>query len=329
MTHRALRRSRRVVRLSIATVALMLSTGLAACSPSGGQQTTVGQTATGTSSRSPSESPSAEVPELMPDYIGIKLEEAQRQLSQYNAQVASVKEISPAAPGTVIAQEPSAGQPFSQMVTLTFATEAPVVPDVAGMTFGEASKELRDAGFRVRESPSLNEKELDGLVLAQDPPEGTKNVGEVVLTVSRRPLVSYLSDMDPVDSQDSGLSTGTAKTDGEPYTHSVVMDVYQSGTVDYDLSRDYRKLLGTVGLEDGSAGDARYKVEIYGDRRNLFTVDVGLGEPREIDLDITDVLRLQLLVTRVNGDGDVVFADVRVLGLESEVQDNPSADASN
>lgn len=271
---------------------------------------------------SPSAPPTQSAPSTMPDFVGEDFEEARRELVGYNAQVTRKDEIAAEPEGTVIAQEPQGGEDFAQRVQLTVAISPPEVPDVAGLSVGEATQRLRRAGFEVVEVPVFDERQPDGAILGQEPPAGARNAGEVRLTVSRRPVVTYLSDLQPVAQQANEYTTGTASTNGEPYTHAVTIGASryaQTASAEYDLSRDYRRLVGLIGLGDRAVSGTAYKVEIYGDGRQLFSEDVVLGQTKPVDLDISDVLRLEVTATRVSGQGSVVLADVRAQGLESEV----------
>lgn len=92
----------------------------------------------------------------------------------------------------------------------------------------------------------------------------------------------------------------------------------------FDVGRDYRKVRGTVGMSDNSPSDARVKFEVLGDGRSLLAQELGLGEAVPVDLDITGVLRLELVATETQpsstyDDATAVFGDFQVLGTPAEV----------
>lgn len=268
-------------------------------------------------------SSSVAVPKVMPDFTGITLSAAQAALAQHNVQIKTVNKIDPQPAGTVIEQDPVAGAPFAQVVTLTVATAPASVPDVIGETFAEAEQELIELGFEVTENPIFDQKLTDGLVQGQNPPAGTGNAAEVTLDVVRRPVVTYLADMEPVDRDDyQSYDTGTAKSNGKSYSHAVTISPYASGSpgsVEYDFSRQYRQLKGDLGLGDKSDSAATGKVEIYGDGRQLLAQDVPFGTTTPVDIDVTNVLRLKIIFSTVDGRGSIVFGDFAAQGLQSEV----------
>lgn len=325
-------RARRLTVLLIGPV-LVLTTACGGGESADAPGTDVGGTSQQGAAEPETSVVAAPAPSLMPDYVGRDFTEAKSELSEFNVRVTRQDQIAAEPVGTVIEQSPDAGQDFSQDVALTVAIAPPEVPDVTGASFGDASQQLRRAGFSVVEEPVFDERERDGLVLSQTPAAGTTNAGEVRLRISRRPIVMYLADLEPVEENAGEYAVGTGSTNGEPYTHSVTVGAYggfgsKTATVAYDLSRDYRRLVGQVGLEDRSVSGTRYKVEIYGDGRNLFTEQVALGEAKPVDLDVTEVLRLTVSATLVEGDGSVVLADLRALGLETEVDATPSPSPS-
>ena len=322
-----------IVRCTALLIALLLTSGC------GGGNDPADQAANGTGGGEAAPSSPAptqqELPEEMMDLIGRDFTDAHAELVGYNVQVTRRDKISAEKVGTVIAQSPQPGDEFAQRVELTVAIQPPDVPDVTGVSFGEASRRLEETGFEVVEVPVFDESEQDGLVVSQDPPAGATNAGEVRLTVSRRPVVKYIADMEAVSQSTGGLfEAGTASTNGEPYTHALTIGIPQyssteTASSEYDLSRDYRRLVGDVGLDDRAVCGTRYKVEVYGDERQLFSADLALGEVAPIDVDVTDVLRLELAVTKIAKNGSVVFADVRVQGLEEEVGANAASTPSS
>ncbi|WP_171814371.1 PASTA domain-containing protein [Arthrobacter dokdonensis] len=266
----------------------------------------------------------------MPDLIGINYDSAIAQLVPYNAQITKITKISPQPPGTVIAQEPAAGNPFQTGIILTVSTSAPIVPDVVNSTFQDADQRLKGLGFQVVEVPILDGQRVDGLVLKQDPPAGTANAGRVTLQVVRHPVVTYLSDMNYVSSSVYSWQPGTGKSNGVSYAHGILVTLGGGNNLltDFDLSRNYRVLNGTLGLSDNAPTDAAVMVEIVADGRILKHVTLTFGKPISINEDVAGVLRLGITMTATAKEADVVLGDFQLLGLPSEVNPAPSAGSS-
>jgi len=265
---------------------------------------------------------SAELPTFMPDFVGGTVDQAEAVLKPLNVRIKTQNRISTEAAGTVIEQNPVAGADFAQSVTLTVSIAPPTVPDVTQQTFGTAQQTLTKLGFTVKENPVFDEKLADGLVTEQSPPAGATNASEITLSVVRRPVATYLSDMTPVASEQvSGPHSGVQKSNGKSYSHGIALTPYSNaiGSVEYDFSRQYRQLTGEVGLDDKANSSAVGKVEIYGDGRLLKEQDVPFGTTSAMDVDVTDVLRLRISISVVNGDAAVILGDVRAQGLQSEV----------
>jgi serine/threonine-protein kinase len=208
-------------------------------------------------------------------------------------------------------------------VTLTVSTAPATVPDVTGKTFSAADEQLTKLGFTVKENPIFDQQKADGLVTGQNPPPDTSNAAEVTLDVVRRPVVTYLAGMEPVNkSRLYAFSQGTGKANGQTYSHALLVTPYgggDPGSIEYDFSRQYRKLSGKLGMGDKSDSAAVGKVEIYGDGRQLFAQDIQFGTTVDVDLDVTDVLRIKISVSVVDGSGSIIFGDFAAQGLQSEV----------
>jgi beta-lactam-binding protein with PASTA domain len=94
--------------------------------------------------------------------------------------------------GDVIRQEPVPGPaPCGSSVDLVISTGQPDVPDVVGMTRGEAEKAITDAGLLLGDvTLAFDDSVPAGSVISQDPGPGTVLCGSVVdLVVSDGPCV--------------------------------------------------------------------------------------------------------------------------------------------
>jgi hypothetical protein len=190
--------------------------------------------------------------------------------------------------------------------TSTTTTLPKSLPDVTNMTIADATNKLESIGITVKTLTSLDETKTDGTVIKQDPAAGKPYTGIVTLTVSKQPVITYLSDLTEVASSSCGENdwrAGTAKMDAKSYLNSVSTTVYADSDcyIEYDLSKSFSKLKTTVGLTDDADADASVTFQVLGDGRVLAQGSVALGSPKPIDVDVTGVLRLRLHI--VGGGG--------------------------
>lgn len=308
--------------LMIAMVWALASCG-ASESPTGSVEPTTVEAEPSTAAVDPTPTESMpRAPGEMPNFVGQQYDDAYAELAQYNVRVDPVPRISSEPAGTVIEQSPGGGAPFDQDVTLVFSTEPPPVPDVSGRTVSDAESELVDLGFEVNEDPVIDEESVDGLVIGQDPPAGTRNRAAVTLAVARRPVSVHLASRDPVETSDVRLVLDEAmRANGELYSHGISIDPRYGGgaTVGFDLSREFRVLVGEVGLSNDSPADAQMNIEVIGDGRQLFSETLTFGSTKELRVDVTQVLRLEVLVSTDASDAVLVLGDWSLQGLPSEV----------
>jgi hypothetical protein len=261
----------------------------------------------------------------MPDFVGQTFDEAEALLRRYNTRITKKVRISPEPAGTIVDQEPVGGAPFTPNVTLFVSVAPPTVPDAVGKSFGDASTDLERLGFSVVEVPRFDETRQDGLVLEQSPPAGSSNAGEVTLTVARTPVVFYVGyDVEAVATSNfNHYETGTSNSNGSSYSHSLRLNTYaeEGASAEFNLGRSYRQLRSFVGIDDDSRdSDAQFRVEIFGDGRLLWGDTIALGETKEIDADVTDVLRLKIFVINLaRAESILVLGDARLNGLPAEV----------
>jgi NPCBM/NEW2 domain len=201
--------------------------------------------------------------------------------------------------------------------TTTTEPELDDPQDAVGLDVDEASSELTSAGFTVDATETIDETAPDGQVLSASEEGGT-----VILTVARRPVTRYLADLPIVEG--NGY-TGLFNLSGTAYAHAIYLDAYCHGDTNsfqYDLGRNYRKIVGPMGLADDSPSDLRVRVEVFLDGALVQTNDIGLGEAVPVDQDVTNVLRLKVQATNLSDhgcDGGVVLGDPQLKGVPSEV----------
>ncbi len=110
----------------------------------------------------------------VPSVVGQQREAARGALTGANLRVKMQQEESDEPQGQVLRTEPAAGQevPEGTVVTVFFSDGPENVPDVVGMTQGEATRALRDAGFEVQVTSTTDTTEEKGTVVQQNPASG-------------------------------------------------------------------------------------------------------------------------------------------------------------
>lgn len=225
-----------------------------------------------------------------------------------------------------------ADAPTSSATTTTSPTQTPtqtqtdagMMLDVVGMTLSEARTELR--GVRVSVIEEFDESARDNEVLAQSVAAGGPRPESVDLTVARQPVTIYLDEMESLRAAGgkTDFSRGTAQVDGESYARSLLPARYSSSSSignGWNLSRGFRELRGTLGRSDDSTDTTtEVQVEVFLDRRVVYSEVVAFGEPLEMKVDVADALRLEIIATSLNGKAtNIVLGDFRILGLPGEV----------
>jgi len=119
----------------------------------------------------------------VPNVVGRNRDDAESALRNAGFKVdASQRENDDADPGSVLSQDPAGGSQATKGSTVKIVVaKAPPqveVPDVTGLTEGEARNSLQDAGLRVRtRTDTVSAEDQDGVVLSQQPNAGN-NAGE-------------------------------------------------------------------------------------------------------------------------------------------------------
>ena len=121
----------------------------------------------------------------VPNVVRLKQREAVVRLKERGLLARTVTRPSSAAPGIVVAQDPSPGADLVRhsVVTLTVsAVQTKAVPNVVGRSAASAVSELRSDGFRVQETGVVSKKP-SGTVLAQTPPSGARIASGSTVTI--------------------------------------------------------------------------------------------------------------------------------------------------
>ena len=240
-------------------------------------------------------------------------------------------------PGTATA---TAGPSDNPSATAGPADATGPAPKLVGRQLADASG-LLPPSVRLDTEDTVDDKATDGTILSQDPAPGAPMNGAMKVTVARQPVLTYLDSLEPV--LNNWNYQQAMALSGKVYPHSVGDDVtacYPSQEVEYNISRGYRKLVFTAGLDDDSRDDSlKLQLEIFADGRRVSNTSLQYGKATPITVDVTGVLRLKFQWQPVGaGSGScerdgVVLGTGRLLGLPGEVPqstdsptDDPSAD---
>lgn len=132
-----------------------------------------------------------------------------------------------------------------------------------------------------------------------------------------------LSSLEPVDEDVRDSGTGVVDVNGTSYIDTV----YWSGSasepswVEYDLGRKFQRMTGVVGFNQDADAAISGTVQVLGDGVELFSAPIRLSQIAQLDIPVTNVLRLRLQLTYTPAerydsnaaDGSVVFADTELV----------------
>lgn len=199
------------------------------------------------------------------------------------------------------------------------------MPGVVGLTLTEAQTEL-GVRTKINTIDQLDESQPDGTVLAQQPLEGEELSDEVELTIARSAVISYLSDLEPVNG--SWEEHAAVDISGATYAFGTGVEICRFGpddprTVEYNLGRNYRNLSAVAGLADDSENSsATVLVEVFADGRKVYSQTVSYGQPFDINTDMTDVLRMKIQWQPIDcegGSAQLALGEARVEGVPGVV----------
>ena len=203
------------------------------------------------------------------------------------------------------------------------------MPDLVGKTEAEAKKALPGSITVKIKQKSVSDASKVGKVLETDPAAGAAVPTEVTLTIGAKVATIYLSDFKAVTS--NRFSSEPATLNGQKYAHSILSSAYsEKSSIEWNLGRHFTHLSGKLGLSDNAKdADATFTVDFYADQTLLKTETVSFGTFIDLDLDMTNVLRLKIVVTRTdkgNSGASVVLGDAALEGSPDQV---PSLDELN
>ncbi len=186
-----------------------------------------------------------------------------------------------------------------QVTTDSPTSTAPTTaPNLVGKTIDQAQDSL-PSSIKVTTRDMVDTTHAGGTVIAQDPPAGQPLNGTMQLTVARSPEIVYLDSLTPADGSWSQADSN-AQLGGQTMIHSVIGDVSgcsdsSTQTVEYNLSKGYRKFQATAGVDDQSPDSGMtVNMQIFGDNRQLSSDTISFGKPTPISVDVSGVLRLKI-----------------------------------
>lgn len=108
---------------------------------------------------------------------------------------------------------------------------------------------------------------------------------------------------------------------GTTYARALVMEPVRYAAdrdwrVEIGAGRDYRRFRGDLGIPDDQSSSTAYRVDIVLDHGPpALSVDVRFGETKTIDLDITDALRIRIVLSPgpSGSFGDVAVGNPRLV----------------
>ncbi|MGB7983272.1 MAG: protein kinase [Candidatus Nanopelagicales bacterium] len=222
----------------------------------------------------------------------------------------------------------AASAPASSVAPSSAAEPNGLMPDVVNMTVSEATDALARIGVESDVVERLDTTVADGTVIAQSPPAGQNVSDTAELTVGRREQTVWLSDMGPVA---GSPDYEPVNVNGKNYVHTLLANDFWNcpggaESWEYDLGRSFTNFQGSVGLSDDSDSEAKVQAEIYSDGTRLFNKSASLGNPAKFDVDVTNGLRLKLVMTPTEcGEDDFSLAwlDSQLTGIPSMLSTAP------
>nr|BFD95441.1 hypothetical protein KitaXyl93_68010 [Kitasatospora sp. Xyl93] len=110
----------------------------------------------------------------------------------------------------------------------------------------------------------------------------------------------YLSEAEPL-STSYGVETGPVAVNGRNYARSVSLRTDRSSIptneAEYNLERSWQSFHATIGVRDDSPTDAVLTFEVLVDGRSAARAVLRLGQSQDLNLGVSDALRLKIAVT--------------------------------
>ncbi|MFC4565939.1 NPCBM/NEW2 domain-containing protein, partial [Nocardiopsis mangrovi] len=228
------------------------------------------------------------------------------------APASAVRSGPPGAPGAGGAPAPGPGKPrrgrllagtaFVAVLFLVLGAGGTYVAlDRLGMLAAPADDLQAGPAPAAEPSAAGDERPAGGPAASPSPSAGEAPSGQ-----REDPDELRLASEEPVNETTDYRST-LATVNAEDYDEALSVEASCGDyTAEYNLGRDYEGFAAVVGLGDDSPrGEATFTV--IGDGKQLETKTLGLGEDADLEVDVTSVLRLEL-VTEVECSSGAVAA---------------------
>lgn len=262
--------------------------------------------------------------QVMPSVTGLSAETLRvvlRDAGAADVEVVTKTAPAPGPPGRITTQEPAAGEPIGQRVTVTTSTPM-VMPDVTGKDFAAVRADLQRKGAVVRVTPVVRPGAKIGTVLDSVPPSGSTVPTVVTLSVADPGQSLALSDLREQDSSDC---TGSSSiTLGEQTGLGGIECRLAPGStsfVEYTLDGNALSLAFTLGY-DASAGRGSAVARIVADGKQLARLPVAEA-PAQHRVDVSGVgtLRLEVggNVTSSDNPPVIAFGDAVLQGQPAKI----------
>ena len=263
---------------------------------------------------------------VLPDLVGRQEADARAEIGDLGLEVSVLGDPSLEDAGTVTSQSPAAESEVQagDTVELTVA-EAILAPSLVELDVDEARERLQDVGVSVELEQRYDPSVEPGTVLEQSIAPGAPMGSSATLVVAEGDASLFLEELSTLDN--TGFTQGeNIAMDGEIYLRSLTSSIsrrYDSASVEFNLSRDFRRLSSVVGYSDTSSSEGRIRMQIFGDGEELFTQDVVLGTAIPVDVDVTDVLRLRITANVLEGPSGR-FAEMQAGFGEARLHGDPA-----
>lgn len=214
----------------------------------------------------------------VPNIVGMQLEDAQKQYSDFTITQTNTSYDPDAAKGEILTQTPEKGTSIKEQgeikVTVSLGAQSLVVPDVAGMTLTNAKSALADEGFtNVVVASEYSDDYAADYIIGTSPASGEQadSTDEISIRVSKGKDTSKLISVPSITGlteelakrniQDAGLVAGTPT---EIYSDTVASgivisqspnantQVAQNSTVDFTISKGQEPASSTASSSSSS-----------------------------------------------------------------------------
>ena len=179
---------------------------------------------------------------------------------------------------------------------------------------GGGSTDTAESGDRVDATPTTESSAVTTTSAAR----GSSSGYGTVATTTTVPTASE-SALDPKSIVEKvGVDTRFERTsvNGTVYPNGLVIEPLPYRTewrIEIDAGRDYTRFRGDLGITDDQPSSTFYRVEIVLDNGSpALSAEVRFGETKTIDLDVTNVLRIRIVLTP-NGYGKIALGNPRLI----------------